>query len=283
MRKPVQILLYLVMAVLLGAIVVSYQKYRKAQADYVGLRVEEQATRTRYEEAISEMAAIQDSLDAIVVKGSGTPLASSELEVERKLTETGGDRALARIAVIKAGLERAKTRIEELDARLAKAGIKMAGLEKMVANLKESVAEKEAMAAQLTSQVDSLQTRVSGLASQVEDQAATIETKRREAGTVYYVIGSKKSLTDSGIIEAKGGVLGMGKTLKPTGRVASEKFTELDTDQSDTIHIPAAKVQVVSAQPPSSYELLPAGKEMDLHILNAQEFRRVKQVVIVTT
>jgi uncharacterized coiled-coil protein SlyX len=283
MRRPVQILLYLVMAVLLGAIVVSYQRYRKAAADYISLRAEDQATRSRYDEAIAEMAAIQDSLDAIVVKGSGAPLASSELEVERKLNETGGDRALARIAVIKAGLERAKTRIQQLDARLARSGIKMAGLEKMVANLNQSVAEKEAMVAQLTSQVDTLQNRVSGLSSQVEDQAATIETKRREAGTVYYVIGSKKSLTDSGIIEAKGGVLGMGKTLRPTGKVASDRFTELDTDQSDTIHIPAAKVQVVSAQPPTSYELLPAGKEMDLHILNAQEFRRVKQVVIVTT
>jgi len=83
MRKPVQILLYLVMAVLLGAIVVSYQKYRKAQADYVGLRVEEQATRTRYEEAISEMAAIQDSLDAIVVKGSPRPSSRSSASSPR--------------------------------------------------------------------------------------------------------------------------------------------------------------------------------------------------------
>ena len=49
------------------------------------------------------------------------------------------------------------------------------------------------------------------------------------------------------------------------------------------VPIPSAKAKVVSAQPPTSYVLTPGvdGK-MELHITDPVEFRRVRQVVIVT-
>ncbi len=50
------------------------------------------------------------------------------------------------------------------------------------------------------------------------------------------------------------------------------------------IRIPYEKVQVLSAQPVTSYSIQPVSKEMvELHILNATEFRKVKHVVIVKT
>jgi len=271
MRKSIQILLTAVIVALLAGVAVSYQKYRQAAVNYAAVKAESDATRERYSAAIGEIAAIQDSLNAIVVKGTAQSLASSDLEVERKLTETGGDRALARIAVIKAGIERAKSRIEQLAANLRSSGIKMGGLQKMIANLNQTVAEKEGMVTELSTRVDSLQTRVAGLSTEVETQAATIEDKRRELGTVYYVVATRKDLTTKGIVEAKGGVLGLGKTLKPSGQI-----------DETVIHIPGAKARVLSAQPLSSYELLPSGDEVMLRILDPREFRTVKHVVIMT-
>jgi hypothetical protein len=282
MRKPIQVVLTAVIVALLAAVFVSYQKYREAAVNYSAVKVESDAARERYSAAIGEIAAIQDSLNAIVVKGYATSLESSELEIERRLTETGGDRALARIAVIKAGIERAKVRIEQLAAGLRSSGIKMAGLQKMIANLNQDVAEKEGLVIELTTRVDSLQTRVAGLSTEVESQAATIEDKRRELGTIYYVVATRKDLTSSGIVEAKGGLLGLGKTLKPSGQVNESLFTSMDTDRESVIHIPAVKAQVLSAQPVTSYELLPAGSEIMLRILDPKEFRTVKHVVIMT-
>jgi chaperonin cofactor prefoldin len=271
-----------VIIALVAGIAISYQRYREAAVSYAAVKAESDATRERYASAIDEIAAIQDSLNAIVVKGTGTALASSELEVERKLTETGGDRALARIAVIKAGIERAKSRIEQLGAGLRKSGIKLAGLQKMIDNLNQTVIEKEGLVAELTNKVDVLQTRVAGLSTEVETQAATIEDKRRELGTIYYVVANRKDLTSKGIVEAKGGLLGLGKTLKPSGQIDESLFTSMDTDQENVIHIPGAKAQVLSAQPVSSYELLPGGNEITLRILDPKEFRTVKHVVIMT-
>ncbi len=283
MRKPIQILLVVVLVALLGGIVVSYQQYKKAQANFATLQADSDATRARYTEAINEIATIQDSLNAIVMKAPGTRLDASDLDVEHRLTETGGDRALAHIAVIRAGIERAKSRIEQLAANLKKANIRMAGLTKMIDNLKAAVAEKESQVASLNVRVDSLQTQVAGLNTTVEQQTQTIEDKRRELGTIYYVAASKKTLTEAGILEAKGGVLGLGKTLKPTGRIDEARFTAMDTDRETVIHIPAAKAKVVSAQPLTSYELLPAGGELELRITDPAAFRTVRHVVIVTT
>lgn len=285
MRRPIQVAIGALLALLLGATGVFYQKYHQASTNYTNMKAEDEQTRERYGQAIGEIAAIQDSLNAIVVGGDSKGLVSSDLEVERRLSETGGDAALARISVIKAGIERTKVRVQELDAKLKKSGLKIKGMEKMLANLKQSVAEKEEQVAQLTTQVNSLQTEVASNHETIQQQSDQIEEKRKELGTVYYVVGSKKDLTKSGMVVAKGGVLGVAKTLKPSGQIQESMFTALDTDQQTTIEIPVAKtdkVQILSAQPPSSYTLEAVNGQVVLHIVDPQQFRQIKHVIIMT-
>jgi predicted RNase H-like nuclease (RuvC/YqgF family) len=275
---------------LLGATIFYYQKFQKSSSDFATLQTENEETRNRYAAAVDEIAAIQDSLNTIVLGDEAARLIPSGLDAEQGLTRAQGDRALERIAVLKAGIQRTKDKIKELDASLKARGIKIEGLQRMVANLKKSVTEKEEAMAQLTTQVNQLQTEVTGLTAQVEEKDATIaekdvtiETKRKELGTVLYVIGSKKELTESGILVASGGVLGMGKTLEPSGHMDETRFTAIDTDQETAIRIPADKVEIVSAQPTSSYVLEPVGEnQVELRIVNPTEFRKVKHLVIMT-
>ena len=292
MRKPVTFALVAVIAVLLGGTVLLYQKYRQASADFAATKASEESTQNRYTEAINSIAQIQDSLSTIML-GDNTKLVSG-LQSEQKLTEAQGDEALNRIALLKAGVERAKSRIMELEANLKKSGVKVSGLQKMIANLKQSVTEKEDQIGQLSVRVDSLQTSVNGLTAEVQQnqetiqtQATNIEEKRKELGTIYYVIGNKKSLTTSGVIAAKGGVLGLGKTLKPTGQVDESVFTAIDTDQQTVVEIPSVnsvkKVQILSAQPVSSYQLTSNGNGLELRIIDPKEFRKIKHLVILTT
>jgi peptidoglycan hydrolase CwlO-like protein len=288
MRNPIVWILGAAIVVLLGATTVFYQKLQTSTASYASLKTEEHEARIRYGEAINAIAAIQDSLDDIVVAGEDVKF-NNEYNNEARLTENQGDEILARISEIKAGIERSKVRIEELDARLKKSNMKVAGLEKMVANLKKDVAEKEAMVTELTAKVESLQGEVTGLTAQVQSNQETIqqneaalEEKRRELGTIYYTIGSKKELTESGVVVAKGGVLGVGKTLKPTGQV-TDGFIPLDTDYQTVLHIPAKEAQVLSAQPATSYQMQTVGTELELRITNPEEFRKVKHLVIIKT
>ena len=289
MRRTGVIALALVSLLLMGSTAVLYSKYRKSSDAYDQLSSDETNTRIRYSQAIGEIATIQDSLNAIVL--GETPLQAGGAQSEMNLPPTSKEQMLGRIAVLKAGLERTKEKIEDLDARLKHEGVRIVGLQKMIGGLKNTVAEKETQIADLTSQVDSLHTQVATLNTDVQTKQQTIDTqeneitdKQHELATVYYTIGKKKDLIHSGVVVAQGGVLGVGKTLKPSGQVNEASFTPLDTDQQTVIQIPAGKAQILSPQAPTSYVLTPTGKDsMELRITDAKEFRKVRHLVILLT
>jgi len=284
MRKPLQFGAVAVIVLLLGATVVFVQKYQKSSAELRATQAAEETARSHYAEAFNAIAEIQDSLNAITPDEAGRRLRPENLTAEQRLTEPNRQQALESIALLNASIQRTKERIGSLEASLKKSGVKIAGLQKLVANLKQTVSEKEGSIAMLSGQVDSLQVQVSGLTTQVQEHEATIEDKRRELATVYVAVGTKKELAAQGVIAAKGGFLGLGKTVQPTGLVSAAVYTPLDTDHETVVPLPAAKARLVSAQPPGSYELATgADGKMELRIIDAREFRRVRQVVIVTT
>jgi hypothetical protein len=289
MRKPVLFALIAVVAVLAVVATLLFVRYRKVSTDYTNMRLAEETARVGYSEAFNAITEIQDSLNAISVGDTTVQMLSAGAQSELKVTEAVRRQALDRVNVLNASLKRNKEKIRRLEATLRKSGVKVAGLEKMIVTLKQTMIEKEALVARLTGQVDSLQTSVTGLTTEVKQGQETIrardlslEDKRRELATIYYVIGSKKELSMLGFIAAKGGVLGMGKTVEATGRYSESHFTSLDTDQESIIPTSAAKVEVVTAQSPASYELKVVGGQTELHILDAREFRKVKHLVIMT-
>jgi len=277
MRRALPIILAVLVVVLLGVTVLLVRQVHMTTDRVAILSTSEQEAQNRYSEAINSIAEIQDSLSTIEVGTPGTQLTPRGLRDERRLTPEQGREAMDRIAVLKGSVDRAKQHIAQLETNLKKTGVRAAGLQKLVNGLKQSVVEKEQLIAELTTQVDSLQT-------QVAVNLDTIRTQRQELGTVYYVIGTKRELTQSGVLVAKGGVLGMGKTLKPSGTFNESLFTPIDTNDQAVVFIPSAKkVQVLSAQPTSSYALLPSGDGIELRILDPHEFRMVKHLVIMTT
>lgn len=284
MRKSVGIVLALVSVLLLGAAAVSYSKYKKSQADFTQATAEQEAMRQRYDQAVNEIVSIQDSLNAIVV---GENQAQGDIELHG---QTVHDKVLSRITTIKATIARTKARIDELDARLKHDGLRMASMKRMIEGLRQSAEYKEEKIAQLTSQVDTLRTRVTGLKYEIQGQQEALAknqeeliAKQRELATIYYTMGTKDELKAAGVVEPKGGVLGVGKSLKVSGMFEEASFSPLNTDEQNVIQIPAkkGKVQILSAQPPGSYSLTTVGKDMvELHILDRNEFRKIKHLVI---
>ena len=276
-------------ALFLGGTALYYSKYQKSEENVAQLTAQEQETRIRYSQAIGEIATIQDSLNTIVL--GEAPMIQGGSQSEVNLPASSREQVLSRIATLKAGLERTKTRIEDLDARLKRNGVKIAGLQRMIGGLKKTVTEKEEQIAELNTKVASLNTQVAGLSTEVETKTQEIQTKtqeltdkQHELATIFYTIGKKKDLMKSGVVVAEGGVLGVGKTLKPSGTVNESAFTPLDTDQETVIRIPAKKAMVLSPQPTSSYTLMATSPDVvELHIVDAKEFRKVKHLVIMTS
>lgn len=282
MRGIALFVLIAVCVLLVGATAVLFRKYEKSTADFA-------ESQTRYNEAINAIAEIQDSLFAIPPGDSALGVPSGDLATEQSLTEPQTRQALDRIALINKSIGRTKARIRELEQRLEKSGVRVAGLQRMIASLKQSVAEKETLVTHLTGRVDSLQVAVVTLEGTVAQNQETIRARdealeqgRREQATVLLLVGTRKELSESGVIVAKGGFLGMGKTVQLTGRYDESQFTRLDTGRETLIRTPGPKARVLSAQPTSSYELRLEGDQMELHILDPREFCKVKHLVIMT-
>ena len=282
MRGVALFVLIAVVVLLIGATAVLFRKYEKSNNDFA-------ESQTRYNEAINAIAEIQDSLVAITAGDSAVAVLPGGLQTEQSLTEPQTRQALDAIALINKSIGRTKDKIRDLEARLHKNGVRTAGLQRMIASLKISVSEKEALLAQLTGRVDSLQVQVVSLEGAVQQGNETIKAKdmaleerRSELATIYLLMGTKKELSTSGVIISKGGFLGMGKTIQLTGQYDESQFSRLDTDQERLVRTPSPKARVLSAQPASSYELKLEGEQMELHILDAKEFRKVKHLVILT-
>jgi uncharacterized coiled-coil protein SlyX len=288
-RKPVQIGLIAAVLVFVGATAVLFVKYRQASADYANMKNSEESARARFAQSVQAIVEIQDSLSAIAVGDTAVRMLPGDSGGEQDLNNPDPSVALQRIGELRASISRTKDRIRQLESSLEKSGNRIAGLRNLVANLKKSVAEKEEQVAALSGRVDSLNTQVAGLQTTVEETQDQLQNSQQaldqtqhQLATVYYIVGSKKDLTQSGVVEAKGGLLGMGKTLLPSTNANNDLFTALDTDEDLTLRINAPKAKVLSAQPASSYELTPIEGGLELHITNPEEFRKIKQVIILT-
>jgi len=279
--RRVTVVLSILSVLLIVACLSLYVQTRRDADAMTALRQSEQGTRARYDRAVQEISAIQDSVNAIAVDAAQA-LSITKVGAERRLSPTGASETLARIA----GL---RTRIQSLESRLKDSDFRIAGLDRMVKQLKQGLAEKEQMVARLGGRVDSLQTHVTDLTASVEEahtliaaQSDTLAQTRRELGTVYYVIGSRKDLVKGGVVAAGGGVLGLGKTLRPTGNVDPAALHAVDTDEQTVIPIAASKARVITAQSPQSYSIEPVNGQLELRILDPHEFRKVRHLVIVT-
>jgi len=289
-RKPIVFSLVALVLILGGVAGTMYAKYRRASADFTEMKTAEAAAQTRYTETIDAIAGIQDSLNAIVVTDPSVPLISKDLATEQQVGQTGSQAAMDRIAMLRAVVLRSKERIETLETNLAKSGKKVGSLQRLVANLKQTVIEKEQVVDQLSLRVDSLNTQVAGLSTEVQQgqetiraREQTIEEKRTELATMYVAVGSKKELKEKGVIISKGGLLGMGKTILPSPNASMDSFQTIDTDQETVIRTASKEAKVVTPQSVNSYELrMDEQGHIELHIIDPREFRKVRQLVIVT-
>ena len=287
MKKSVGVILGVVAVVMLACIIILVVKYRRQSSSFAESRQAEEAVRTQFNSALESIAEIQDSLTVITPEETHLRDISRSSETGTSVTQTQKDRMLASIADLKQSIQNSNRKIRDLEKSLRGSQAEVAGLRRIITNLKKSVAEKEVMIAQLTARVDSLNVTVAGLKTDVlagqqtiAEQRHVIADKRKEIGTIFYIIGSKKDLQGKGIITEKGGVLGMGKSTQLSGALNEGDFSTLDTDQATEIPIPGKEPQVLSAQTKTSYELTSNEGGAKLRILNAPEFRKVKYLVI---
>ena len=239
-----------------GAATALYVQNQKTHEQLATTQMSESQVQDRYDRTIESIAEIQDSLDAIAVGPEGRAMFEGKTEAERRMSGPNRQDALDRIAALRTSIAQNKERIQELEHNLKKSGVKVNSLNKLIAGLKRNVSEKEDEIAILNERVEALNGQVTTLTTTVAEREDTLRTRdtqledrRRELATVYYVVGDKDHLKSTGVIETKGGVLGVGKTITPSRTPDMTVFSAIDTDQETVIRTPTAKARLISAQP----------------------------------
>jgi len=290
MRRPVGILLGLVAVILAIVATVYYNKYEKTQSDLATSQQAQEQSQGNYQKTMEAIAEIQDSLNAISLGDTNVSRLPWNPEPGQKLSRADEQQALERISLLRQSISRNRERIDDLESRLHKNGVKIAGLDKMITQLKKQLNDKQEIVMLLNSRVDDLSQQVTGLSRTVISRDSTIainnnviEDKRKELATVYYIVGDKKALKKAGVIESAGGVAFFGKTVRPSPMATYSAFTPLDTDQETVIRTTSPKAHLISPQAATSYQWEQVDGVMELHITNPAEFRKIRQVVIVTS
>ncbi len=292
MKKATLAILIAAIAILLGSSGYLYYRYQQTSLAYTETKAAEEEVRGHFDEAIAAIAEIQTNLNAIDLEESEVSLLSPDLE--NGVTASRKEQIVGRITDLRQSVEQSKEKIRQLENSLRDNQVKVGDLEKIIVGLKESVAQKERNIQLLTSRVEALRVQVAGLETTVREresiiaqrdetiqiQQQTLEERRRELSTIYYVVGTKDDLREKGIIVEHGGVLGIGKTAQLSASFDPDLFLPLDTDQSRVIRVPSLKFQVLSPQERTSYSVHYLQDQAELTILDRNEFRKVKYLVI---
>lgn len=173
------------------------------------------------------------------------------------------DRINSEIAAINNLMNDNRNKLAALTKKLKNSSIKNSALEKTIATLNNQLEQKDAeltalneKLANLNAEVTQLETSVTALTTDNGLKSQTIAENNTALHTAYYIVGKSNELQDAGIIDRKGGLLGIGKTAKVSADIDNTKLTRIDYTQTMDIPINGRDVKIITSHPSDSYILI---------------------------
>jgi uncharacterized protein YfkK (UPF0435 family) len=246
------------------------------------------AQTTQKDEAINEFIRsvneIQGMLDTIKMKENMINVSTQqagELQVSAK------DQIKNDITAIYSLMLKNKHQLNVLTRQLKASGMKVTELQVLVARLtkdieaknreiealKDKLAKMDIVVETTNLKLDTLTNIVKVQSEQISDQTQTISEQDEALNTAYYIIGTSKELSKSGVI---------GKGDRILGDFNKSLFTKIDIRKTTEIPILMKKAKVLSNHPTSSYKLIGDKKTVQaLEIMDYKAFwSNVKYLVI---
>jgi len=244
-----------------------------------------------YETSTSTINEIQSSLESLEQDLSGQLF--TQKEIPGTSPEERRNRIISSIANMRDQIEADKKKIATLEKQLATSKSQLKGVQEIVNKLKASISEKEQIMDELQERLgilnETLETERRTSAEEIQKREMTITEKEQqitqqsiEANTIYYVYGTRKELMSKGIMDRKGGLLGIGKVSTVRQNIPIEQFTSMNLLETQQISFPATKkgYSILTNHPATSYKVEKEGDQNILTILDPTNFRKQKFVVI---
>ena len=288
----------LFIAVILVTVAVSCQNYKKdvskltQERDSIAREAElKDSAVTGYLEDFNEIMATLDSIKTmeklVTVKSSG----------QREMSYSQKQAILDDVALLNEMLQKNKEQLAALQKKLNNANYKVgklnstiAELERLVSSLQKQVDEKDAEIARLNTDVQNLSRdviqlneKIAVMESESQEKSNTIDRQVHELNKAFYVIGSRKELEESGVVDRSGGFLGIGRTSVVKEDFNKEVFTAVDIRDFAYIPLNTKKAEVITVHPAGSFHISGEKTADTLFVDNQNIFWNASKFLVIVT
>jgi prefoldin subunit 5 len=191
-------------------------------------------------------------LAAVKALNSGKPVAAEASDVQ-------GQTPAQMRATVRERVRELATRLGQSESRLAQSRARVQSLSGSNSQMQSQLAVYDSTITSLRQVLESQKTEIAALSEQVlglqqanvllaatrdtltlqRDQlTSTVSTMTVESNKAYYIVGTEEELVKKGVLQKRGGVLGMGKTALPARTLKESDFTEIDRMRDSTISLP---------------------------------------------
>ena len=207
---------------------------------------------------------------------------------ESEITMDQRQRILDDIQLMNSLMKESRDQIAELTGRLDRSTVETGSLRKKLKALDAEIASRDSLMGQMKAdllakdfKIDEVNKQLSDFELEIARRQATIEQLGNELSAAWYAIGTRKQLEESGVLERKGGVLGVGSTSTLNTTASNERFKQVDTRNTDRIPLEGEKLVLVTEHPANSYEVV---KDQDklayIQIKDPESFWRLSHYLV---
>jgi hypothetical protein len=211
---------------------------------------------------------------------------------EKRMNTDVRDKIMDEIILINNIMEENKKQLALLKDQLRKSGAKVSALQETIDLLNKRLADKEREVADLKDQlvklnfrIDALNATVDTLRDETASQSKVISQQDAligEMNTIWYVIGSKKELTEMGIIEKAGGLFS-GK-MKMSEMINPDHFTTADMRKLTGIPFESDKAELITLHPEGSFSFIQENEMIKgIEITDSGEFWKSSRFLVIMT
>jgi hypothetical protein len=215
-------------------------------------------------------------LAAVKSLNAGKPVAAEASDV-------AGQTPAQMRATVRERVRELATRLGQSESRLAQSRARVQSLSGSNSQMQQQLAVYDSTITSLRQVLESQKTEIAALSEQVlglqqanvllaatrdtltmqRDQlTSTVSTMTIESNKAYYIVGTEDALVKKGILQKRGGVLGMGKTALPARALKESDFTEIDRMRDSTIALPnSAKKYVLASRQDAQFLATPPNKD----------------------
>lgn len=283
------LLFLLALFMITGCIKKKEQQILDLQAKNAQLSAEFSKKDSLFNELFASINDIEKNLAAITAREkliTGAPVD------EKWVNKDVRDKIMEEIILINNIMEENKKRLAVLKDQLKKSDTKASALQETIKMLTKKLDEKEL-------EISGLKEQLVKLNFTIEALNATVDTLREESAsqsnvisqqdaligemnTIWYVVGTKKELSDQGIIEKAGGLFSGDMKLCELNNL--DHFTTTDLRNFSRVAFESSKAELITVHPEGSYRFIEENELITgFEIINARDFWKSSRFLVIMT